>query len=113
MTIPDHELEFLLSLHGEEFRFTAGYRVKIEAQRVKATKGRPGGIKYSLTLHAPDGRRLCGLDNAHSVRKQRTYDHRHVYGKRKVVPYAWHGPAGLLEDFYREVDRILKEQGIT
>jgi len=72
----------LLSLDGFEFQFGHGYRVKIEAGRVAPTIGRPQGVKYSLTLHDPDGRQ---------------------------VPYR--GPAELLEDFYREVERILAERG--
>jgi hypothetical protein len=29
---------------------------------------RPNGIRYSLTLHAPDNTRLIGFDNAHGVK---------------------------------------------
>ena len=108
----DHELEVLLSLDGFEFQFGSGYRVKIEAQRVAATRGRPHGIKYSLTLHDPAGRRIYGLDNAHGTRRRRPeFDHRHVYGGGRLVPYAYRGPAELLENFYREVERILAERG--
>jgi hypothetical protein len=42
----DYELEVLLSLDGFEFQFAGGFRVKIAAQRVEATRGRPQGIKY-------------------------------------------------------------------
>jgi Family of unknown function (DUF6516) len=110
----DYELEMLLNLDGFEFQFARGYQVKIEAQRVEATKGRPHGVKYSLTLHDPHGRRIYGLDNAHSARRRRPeFDHRHVYGRRRLVPYVYQGPAKLLEDFYREVERILKERGAS
>jgi hypothetical protein len=108
----DHELEFLLSLDGQEFRFRGDYRVKLEARRVKTAAERPAGIKYSLTLHDPDGHRVYGLDNAHGIRRQRAYDHRHVYGVRKMAPYEYRGAAMLLEDFYREVERILEERGV-
>jgi Family of unknown function (DUF6516) len=81
----EHELEFLLSLDGYEFRFASGYRVRFAARRVPATKHRPHGIKYSLTLHTPGGERLYGLDNAHKIRRRREFDHRHVYGARKLV----------------------------
>jgi hypothetical protein len=110
----DYELGMLLSLDGFEFQFARGYRVKIEAQRVKATKGRPHGVKYSLTLHDAEGRRIYGLDNAHRAHSRRSaFDHRHVYGARRVRPYAYRGPIELLEDFYREVERIVKERGAT
>ena len=110
---PDHDLETLLSLDGFEFDFARGYQVKIEAQRIEATKGRPHGIEYSLTLHDTAGRRIYGLDNAHSARRSRRpeFDHRHVYGRRRLVPYTYRGPVELLEDFYREVERILQERG--
>jgi hypothetical protein len=31
------------------------------------TPERPHGLKYSLTLHAEDGARLLGFDNAHRI----------------------------------------------
>jgi len=110
----DYELEVLLSLDGFEFQFAGGYRVKIAAQQTEATKARPHGVKYSLTLHDPESRRIYGLDNAHGARRRRTeFDHRHVYGRQRVVPYAYRGPIQLLEDFYREVERILHERGAS
>jgi len=36
----------------------------MDVARVGVTPERPHGIKYSLTLHAPDGTRLIGFDNA-------------------------------------------------
>lgn len=109
----DYELETLLSLDGFEFRLAAGYRVKIVAARVKPTRQRPHGVKYSLTLHDPAGHRIYGLDNAHGVRRRSEFDHRHVYRGGKIRPYAYRGPAQLLEDFYREVERILAERGVS
>jgi Family of unknown function (DUF6516) len=108
----DYDLAFLLSLDGYEYRFAAGHRVRFEAREVKATAGRPHGIKYSLTLHDPDGRRIYGLDNAHPADRGLQFDHRHVYGKRKIVGYAYRGPVALLDDFYHEVERILAERGV-
>ena len=62
MTARDHDLSFLLSLDGLEFQFAPGFAVKIEARAVAATRHRPHGVKYSLTLHDPAGRRLYGID---------------------------------------------------
>ena len=107
----DHELDFLLSLNGLEFRLATGYAVKIEARLVETTKHRPHGVKYSLTLHDPVGRRIYGMDNAHGVRRRTEYDHRHAYRRRGMVGYAYRGPAALLADFYREIERILAERG--
>ncbi len=71
------------------------------------------GIKYSLTLHDPDGRRIYGIDNAHRAERKQEFDHRHAYGGLKIIPYAFRGPVALLEDFYREVERILHERGVA
>ena len=106
----DHELEVLLSLDGLEFQFAMGYLVRIAARPVEPTSARPHGVRYSLTLHDPAGARIYGLDNAHSSRRRRgELDHRHVYGRRRIVAYVYRGPIELLEDFYREVERILRE----
>jgi len=99
-----HELAFLLSLDGFEFQWAGGYVVKIEARVIDATRRRPQGIKYSLTLHDPAGRRIYGMDNAHGLRRQTEFDHRHLYGRRKIVGYRYRGAAELLADFYREVE---------
>ena len=107
----DYELEVLLSLDGLRFQIAGGYRVKIAVQRVEATRSRPQGIKYSLTLHGPEGRRIYGHDNAHGMRRQRPeFDHRHVYGGRRLVPYAYRWPVRLLEDFYAEVEQFYESE---
>ena len=112
MAVADHELEFLVSLDGSEFRLLSGYVVKIEAHPVEPTSNRPQGVKYSLTLHDQSGERIYGMDNAHSVGRQAEFDHRHLDGRRKMVAYRFHGAAELLADFYREVERILTEKGV-
>ena len=33
-------------------------------------------------------------------------------GMREIRPYTFRGPAELLEDFYREAERILMERGV-
>jgi hypothetical protein len=59
-------LDYLLGLDGNiEFQNDEGYWVKMDVSRVAVTAERPLGIKYSLTLHTPDGARLMGFDNAH------------------------------------------------
>jgi Family of unknown function (DUF6516) len=107
-----HELEMLLGLDGYEFEFARGYRVCFRAERVEPTKGRPLGVKYSLTLHDPAGRRIYGIDNAHGLRRRPVFDHRHGHGARRMVPYAYQGPVQLVDDFYREIERILRERGV-
>ena len=107
----DCELEALLSLDSHEF--TTGYAVKFEARQVKPTLGRPHGVKYSLTLHDPEGRRIYGIDNAHRIGPRQEFDHRHPHAARKVVRYTYRGLVALLDDFFREVERILHKRGVS
>ena len=110
----DHELEVLLNLDGFEFQFAQGYKVRIAAQVVETTSARPHGINYSLTLHDPEGVRIYGIDNAHGVQRRRAeFDHRHRYGHRRIVAYVYRGPIEFLEDFYCEVERILRDRGVS
>ena len=97
---PATGLEYLLGLDGNiEVQNDAGYWVKMEVANVPVTAERPHGIRYSLTLHAPDNTRLIGFDNAHGVKPVGSR-FKHV-GKR----FAYQ----LVSDFYAEVDRVLKE----
>lgn len=114
-------LDYLLGLDGNiEFQNDAGYWVKMDVSRVVFTAERPHGIKYSLTLHAPDGERLMGFDNAHGgikpagshflhVGKHYPYDHRHRSVTDSGVAYEFNTAYQLISDFYAEVDRVLKE----
>ena len=119
-TTPDRDpaLDTLLDLHGQTlFVDEAGHWVKFIAVRTEAAPQRPHGLSYSLTLHAPDGERLVGFDNAHpvrerrgpGVRRRRANDHRHRL--RSIGPYDYKDAATLLEDFWKEVDQVLKERG--
>jgi hypothetical protein len=64
---PDHGLEFLLAFDGRIHHLEKGYWIKFEITRVDVSAERPHGLSYSFTLHAPDGKRLVGFDNAHDV----------------------------------------------
>ena len=94
-----------------------GHWVKFVVVRTEVIAERPHGLSYSLTLHAPDGERLVGFDNAHAVREGRgpgrrrraKRDHRHRL--RSIRPYEYTDAATLLEDFWKEVDEVLKERG--
>lgn len=62
----DSGLDYLLSLNGEvQGQNEEGYYIQFDVIAVKASRERPHGIKYSLTLHDPWGKRLMGFDNAH------------------------------------------------
>jgi hypothetical protein len=85
---------------------------------VPSTEAKPHGLDYSLTLHGPNGERLVGFDNAHAVttgsgpgrRTGPAFDHKHRL--RTVLPYDYRDAAALLEDFWTEVDAVLREKGL-
>jgi hypothetical protein len=114
----EDDLTPLLDLDGSILEMGEGYWVKIDAKVIPAEVGRPAGIAYSLSLHDPNGNRLVGYDNAHPVktgtgpaaRREPPNDHRHS-GER-VRPYPYTNAVTLLGDFWAEVERVLKEEGI-
>jgi hypothetical protein len=111
----DAALDALLDLDGLTLVVDAdgGHWVKFVVSRVMVSDVKPHGLDYSLTLHARNGERLVGFDNAHPVRKQRRgepQDHRHRL--RTVKAYEYSDAATLLEDFWSEVDAVLKERGV-
>jgi hypothetical protein len=75
------------------------------------------GISYLLTLHAVNGERLVGYDNAHAVgagsgpgrRASAAHDHCHRRGRTR--PYAFSDAAPLMQDFWNDVDAVLHERG--
>jgi hypothetical protein len=62
----DHTLEMLLDLDDYTVVLEEGFWVKMEVKRVQSNSGKPFDIKYSLTLHNPEGGRILGFDNAHA-----------------------------------------------
>ena len=76
----EHGLEFLLAFDGRIHHLEAGYRLKFEVKRITASKERPHGLWYSFTLHAPDGKRLVGFDNAHGVPARSQHRRRAITG---------------------------------
>ena len=93
---------------------------QIRDQRVNATRRRPHGLSYSFTLHAPDGERLIGFDNAHAVSatgsrfKKRPHagDHWHRTERDRGQPYEFKDVETLIDDFFDAVERVLQERGI-
>lgn len=115
----DSGLDDLLALDGVSFFVDAGgeYIVRFVVKKVEASKERPHGVSYSLTLHDASGDRLVGFDNAHQVakrsgpsgRQRSAYDHRHRF--RTIRTYDYRDAASLLADFWDQVDRVLREKG--
>lgn len=109
-------LEALLDLDGEILRLESGYWTKFEARRVEPNTHIPHGIKYSLTLHDGHNQRVLGYDNAHGVKPKRknfaakktAWDHKH--DGENVEAYEFESAGRLLEDFWADVDRILKAE---
>jgi hypothetical protein len=64
----------------------------------------PADIRYSLTLHAPDGSRVLGYDNDHQ------HHHRHPPEGGRI--YDFSTCAQLIADFFEDVDRHLLRIGV-
>jgi hypothetical protein len=116
----DPGTEALLDLDGQVFvvDVKGHYWVRFSVSRVASTLERPHGLNYSLTLHGPGGNRMVGFDNAHYVRESRgpggksrgPLDHKHRM--ETVRPYRFKDAATLVEDFWAEVDKVLREKGV-
>jgi len=110
----DVSLETLLDLDGEIFPMDNGYWTKFEAFGVTAAPQIPHGVRYSLTLHDRNNNRVIGFDNAHTFKPKKnkygarkiTWDHKHKM--EKVIPYEFESASQLIEDFWKEVEVILK-----
>jgi len=114
----DSGIDTLLDLNGHVIDQGSGYWLKIEAWRVDPVPEIPHGVRYALTLHNPQGERILGYDNAHSVRLRQkfkyvgqvpTYDHKHRHAGDKGLPYECQDAYQLLKDFFADVDRTLQE----
>lgn len=113
----DPGLDVLLELNGTEYTEDNGYWYKIEAYKVKATKERPHGIRYNLSLHTQSNQRVMGFDNAHAVKAKRKgkfqgriirYDHLHQSATDKGTSYNFSSAQQLINDFFIEVNRIIQ-----
>jgi hypothetical protein len=89
-------------------------------KRIEPTPERPHGLRYSLTLHDPDGNRLLGFDNAHGVPSRGSryrkpsvaHDHWHRTRDDEGRPYEFKGVVQLLSDFEDEVRQVLRAHGV-
>ncbi len=89
MNVSDVGLETLLELDGSVLEQEGAFWIKIDARQVPPSQHALHGIRYSLTLHDRFGTRVLGYD--------------------KGVPYVFESAQRLLEDFFAEVDRVIKE----
>ena len=96
---PEYTLEFLLAFDGRVHHLEKGYWIKFEIKRVEPTGQRPHGLSYSFTLHAPNGVRVVGFDNAHGVsargsrfrRPPEASDHWHRNDPARFQPRGYRG----------------------
>jgi len=116
----DLSLDGLLDLDGQVLVVDPETRhwVRFVVRRVTATEAKPHGLDYSLTLHGPDGERLVGFDNAHTMKRRagsagqtkKTFDHKHRL--KTVRAYEYKDAASLVADFWIAVDSMLREKGV-
>lgn len=115
-------LQTLLDMDGQRGEVGGGYWFKIEARAVPVSPAIPHGIKYSLTLHALDGPRVFGIDNAHAPKvtgerrgpgrvRRVEFDHQHV--DRMIHFYEYISAEDLLKDFFAKVDALLHAKGVS
>lgn len=116
----DSELELLLSLDGASYEAAEGYVVEFAARRTDRTAERPQGISYALIFRPKEGKPYVRFDNSHAVgrpggryvKAPEAYDHWHRTERDPGRPYAFTTAAQLLDDFWREVRRVMNEKGI-
>lgn len=116
----DNGIDTLLELNGNIVQQEHGYWVEIHVWQVESTALIPHGVRYSLTLHEQNGKRVMGYDNAHAVKPSSRfkyagqvlpYDHKHRNISDLGVPYEFTDAYQLVQDFFAGVDKILKEAG--
>ena len=121
MDLPEYALELLLAYDGRVHYFASGHTLRFEVRQIEKSARAHYGIAYSLTLHAPDRTRLLGFDNAHSVphrggryvKRKLEADHWHRTASDEGRPYDFVSVETLLEDFFREAECTLNEQGVS
>lgn len=116
----DHALKLLLDLDGFAYATDGGYWLKYEVKKVQKTIEKPHGIKYSLTLHHPNGKRIFGIDNSHrpeasknpAGKSRRPLVADHMHKGNRLVPYKFKDAEKLLEDFDAGINATLKKEGV-
>jgi hypothetical protein len=114
------ELEVLLALDGRSFEAASGYVVEFIARRTERTAQRPHGISYALVFRPATGEPFVRFDNAHGIKRpggrfvktSQTFDHWHRGQGDPGRPNSFTTAAQLLEDFWREVKRVMDERKI-
>ena len=120
MHIPEYALELLLAYDGRKHVLESGHFLKFEVRAVEKSVRVPHGMAYSFTLHAQNGQRLVGFDNAHPVAHQGSRfvkphaasDHWHRNSEDEGRPYTFVSVEQLLEDYFAAVEQTLMGLGL-
>lgn len=115
----DWNLEALLLMNGEVHEAGDGLWWKMEAGKVDPTPARPHGIRYCLTLHDRDNKRIFGIDTAHGLTKRsrspgakRRVEFDHQHEGRKVKYYEYKSAPDLMQDFFDAVEKERKARKV-
>ena len=114
------ELELLLSLTGPAIELPRIMLSKFTVRRTDITAERPHGISYALVFRPANGEPFVQFDNAHApnrpggkyAKAPAAYDHWHRDEHDVGRPYNFTTALQLLNDFWREVKRVMDERGI-
>jgi len=79
-----------------------GNTIEIKVWKVTVSEDKPHGYKYSLVYIVED-ERIIGYDNAEGKG-----DHRHY--RNKTEPYGFVNFRGLVEDFYRDIEKYKERE---
>lgn len=116
--------QWLLDFNGIVWHYERGYVAMLEITETTPSDHCPEGFKYCFTFHEPGingkaGKRIYGLDNAHSPDNGPVYDHEHkttwtseLSGNRpkesKPSRYEDASIFTAFEKFPKEVNRIME-----
>jgi len=104
MALDPKDRDILFDLRTKRQDVAAGWWFKVEARDAAAA---PGGLRYSLTLHDPNGLRVLGYDNDHG------HHHCHPPGRvEERLPYDFTACADLVAAFFTDLDRYLSRIGV-
>jgi hypothetical protein len=114
--------DYFLDFHLTKIGYDNGYWATFRVFKRDPDEGRPHGLQNSLALLDEHDNRILSFDNSHPVsvgsgparrsKKPKTFDHIDRRGQESV-PYTLTTPYKLLEDFFAEVDAILKKEGVS
>lgn len=112
--VADDAIHRLLSYDRHRYEMDNGWSIRFRVRIAPLTTGRPHGIKYSLTLHDAQGRRLLGFDNAHGIPRASAYDHQHGF-RSAGAPHTYEYRSGdeLIADFFDAVERACAAEGVA